>query len=156
MLDSRSMQTDFESLLGLLESHLDDDVSRALALAERHFGCSLEAYRELFGFLKEHGAWTGHLTELRNLVLTNKSLYRLPASIGNTKLVSLPKELGQLERLKDLDLDANPLESLPMVLGHMKTFESLSLDSNQMERFAKDIATLLEQNENMRVYNMDE
>ncbi|EMN70559.1 hypothetical protein LEP1GSC100_0283, partial [Leptospira interrogans serovar Bataviae str. UI 08561] len=47
--------------------------------------------------------------------------------LNEQKLTTLPKEIGQLKNLYDLNLDKNPLGAFPIVIGQLKNLQSLNL-----------------------------
>ncbi|XP_029202678.2 leucine-rich repeat-containing protein 47-like [Acropora millepora] len=53
--------------------------------------------------------------------------------ISNTKLFSLPEDLGNLLHLKTLDLHRNSLQELPSSIGLLKELKNLDLSGNELE-----------------------
>lgn len=68
--------------------------------------------KSLTGSLK---AEIRHLSELREL------------NISNNNLTGLPAEIGQLTKLEILNLSGNPLTGLPYELGNLKNLKTLDL-----------------------------
>lgn len=53
--------------------------------------------------------------------------------VSNTKLFSLPEDLGNLLHLKTLDLHRNSLQELPSSIGLLKELKNLDLSGNELE-----------------------
>ncbi|BFZ13292.1 hypothetical protein BsWGS_16331 [Bradybaena similaris] len=79
----------------------------------------------------------------KTLTLCNKNLERIPKAIGkldnvcqlqlkNNKLKSLPDEIGLLARLQVLNLGNNALEEFPAILQHLRSLEKLHLFGNKI------------------------
>lgn len=103
----------------------------------------------------------GHLTELRELLLTNHQLSELPPEIGKLKklerlslsdnrLSSLPPEIGKLSALKELYLLRNHLTSLPPEIGGLEHLQELYLWGNKLKKLPKEIGRLRE----LRILNL--
>lgn len=52
--------------------------------------------------------------------------------VSNNRLVSLPEELGRMERLTELDAACNQITHLPARLSDLKNLRSLSLRNNHL------------------------
>lgn len=80
--------------------------------------------RGLSGSLK---AEVRHLTELREL------------NLSNNKFTGLPAEIGQLSELRILNLSNNPLTGLPHELGNLQKLEVLNLTGTDYSKFDLEI-----------------
>jgi hypothetical protein len=54
----------------------------------------------------------------------------------------LPENIGQLSKLRDLDLEGNYLKTLPKSFGQLKQLQELNLDYNQLEGLPKEFCNL--------------
>lgn len=52
--------------------------------------------------------------------------------VSNNRLLSLPEELGRMDRLTELDAACNQITHLPTRMMDLKNLKSLSLRSNQL------------------------
>ncbi|EMY24618.1 leucine rich repeat protein [Leptospira interrogans serovar Australis str. 200703203] len=57
-------------------------------------------------------------------------------------LKTLPKEIGNLQNLKELYLSANEITTLPPEIGNLKNLQVLSLNGNRLETIPKEIGNL--------------
>ncbi|KAM4797931.1 uncharacterized protein ACH125_005068 [Urocitellus parryii] len=91
--------------------------------------------------------------ELQVLILSNNLLKKLPQGLGNlkklreldieeNKLESLPNEIGYLQDLQNLVLTNNQLTILPKSIGHLTNLTHLSLGDNLLNHLPKEIGTL--------------
>lgn len=80
--------------------------------------------RGLSGSLK---AEIRHLTELREL------------DISNNAFTGLPAEVGQLQKLQRLDLSNNPFTGLPHELGNLHDLQQLDLRGTQYAEYDLEI-----------------
>ena len=62
--------------------------------------------------------------------------------ISNTKLLSLPEELGKLLNLKTLDLHRNSIEKLPASIGCLKELKNLDLSGNELQLLPAELGEL--------------
>lgn len=62
--------------------------------------------------------------------------------ISNTKLLSLPEELGQLLNLKTLDLHRNSIEKLPASIGCLKELKNLDVSGNELQLLPAELGEL--------------
>ncbi|MET0405092.1 MAG: leucine-rich repeat domain-containing protein [Cystobacter sp.] len=94
--------------------------------------------------LGELPALIGEFSELEHLLLGSTSLKQLPKELGqlqalkrldlsfNRELSALPPEVGQLRNLESLLLRATPLASLPEELGQLERLRFLNLEASKM------------------------
>jgi len=61
----------------------------------------------------------------------------------NNSLSSLPKEIGNLLNLVELDLNSNKLSSLPKELGTLINLQKLSLNENRISSFPSEMGNLI-------------
>ncbi|MEM7515065.1 MAG: leucine-rich repeat domain-containing protein, partial [Bacteroidota bacterium] len=61
---------------------------------------------------------------------------------NNGKLVSLPDNLGKLEKLKDLNLHSNRLEILPGQIKALKNLQFLNLSDNNLQELGAEVGEL--------------
>lgn len=52
--------------------------------------------------------------------------------ISNNRLVSLPEELGRMDKLTELDAACNQVTHLPTRMSDLKCLKALSLRNNQL------------------------
>ena len=70
-------------------------------------------------------------------------LYKLTnLDLGYKKLISIPKEIGQLTNLTQLILYDNHLTSIPKEIGHLTNLTKLGLSINQLTSIPKEISQL--------------
>ena len=62
--------------------------------------------------------------------------------ISNTKLLSLPEELGKLLNLKTLDLHRNSIEKLPASIGCLKELKNLDVSGNELQLLPAELGEL--------------
>lgn len=62
--------------------------------------------------------------------------------MNNNKLVSLPEEIGRLEKLIQLDVSCNEITHLPTQIGDMTSLRSLNIRRNLLVELPRDIANL--------------
>ena len=62
--------------------------------------------------------------------------------ISNTKLVSLPEDLGNLVHLKTLDLHRNSIQNLPSSIGLLRELKNLDLSGNELHELPSTLAEL--------------
>ena len=62
--------------------------------------------------------------------------------ISNTKLLSLPEELGKLLNLKTLDLHRNSIEKLPAAIGCLKELKNLDVSGNELQLLPAELGEL--------------
>jgi Leucine-rich repeat (LRR) protein len=93
------------------------------------------------------------LYNTENLLLYNKILSEIPKEIGqlqklkrlalrNNKLNEIPKEIGQLQKLKRLDLSYNKLSEIPKEIGLLLKLQFLDLSDNKLSEIPKEIRQL--------------
>jgi len=63
-------------------------------------------------------------------------------SMSNMGIESLPKEIGQLEHTKILDLGHNSLSSLPSEFWKLRNLEKLTLRNNKLKRMPSELRNL--------------
>ncbi|EMS89038.1 leucine-rich repeat domain-containing protein, partial [Leptospira noguchii] len=56
----------------------------------------------------------------------------------DNQLKTLPKEIGQLKNLQELDLHNNQLATLPKEIGQLKNLQFLNLSQNQLSSKEKE------------------
>jgi len=78
-----------------------------------------------------------------------KNLKRLYISNNITKL---PKEIGNLTKLKILNLNFNELKSLPSEIGNLKKLEELEVENNHLTSIPSSIGKL----KNLKILRMSE
>ncbi|XP_055852002.1 leucine-rich repeat and calponin homology domain-containing protein [Episyrphus balteatus] len=93
-----------------------------------------------------------HLTLLTYLDLRSNQLSTLPKElcfmplqvllVSNNRLVSLPDELGRMDKLLDLDVSYNQLTALPARVGELRSLKSFSLRNNQILYLPRELACL--------------
>ena len=72
--------------------------------------------------------------------------------LSNNKIKALPKEIGELENLKELYLISNHLlEKFPNVIEQLYNLEVLNIDAKQAELWEKDLQRLKEINQNLKI-----
>lgn len=87
------------------------------------------------------------------LILSNNLLRRIPPSIGNlrklrvldleeNRLEQLPNEVGFLRELQRLIVQANQLTSIPRAIGHLSNLIYLSFGENNIAYIPEEIGTL--------------
>ncbi|WP_082292438.1 leucine-rich repeat domain-containing protein [Leptospira noguchii] len=96
------------------------------------FYCNIEAekqskYYNLTGALQ-------HPMDVRYLSLKDLS--------PNEQLTTLPKEIGKLKNLQELDLIGNQLTTLPKEIGNLQKLQYLDLAHNQLTTLPKEIGKL--------------
>lgn len=62
--------------------------------------------------------------------------------VSNNRLVSLPEELGRMDRLTELDVASNQMSHLPARMSDLKNLRSLSLRSNQLVYLPREVTYL--------------
>jgi Leucine-rich repeat (LRR) protein len=62
--------------------------------------------------------------------------------LGDNKLESLPKSIGNLKNLKVLNLSRNQLSSLPVSIFHLSNLEEIYLSENNFNIETKDVKEL--------------
>ena len=77
---------------------------------------------------------------LRRLGVRNMNITELSFFFDN--LNSLPKEIGNLQKLKTLNLQGNNLKSLPKEIGNLTNLEGLYLDTNKLTKLPESIGNL--------------
>ena len=93
------------------------------------------------------------LSNLETLIISNSTVYKLPASIGNLKklnnlkvnsaqLSSLPSELGSLTKLVNLELDKNSLENLNVDFSKLGRLTTIKLIRNNLIELPDSIGEL--------------
>jgi len=73
----------------------------------------------------------GRLTELRSIDIQ-----------GMRWLVSLPEEIGNCKKLRELTLYDNQIETLPSTIGDIDSLERLGLHGNRLENLPREIGRL--------------
>ena len=73
----------------------------------------------------------------------NKAPFVTIVFLSEKNLTSLPKEIGNLVNLRELDLNYNQLTSLPKEIGSLVNLEELYLDFNQLTSLPKEIGNLI-------------
>jgi hypothetical protein len=95
-------------------------------------------------------------------VILNNKLEKLPKSIGkltaleeldlaNNNLKALPKSIGKLTNLKILNLEGNGLTELPESIGKLTALENLDLVNNNLKALPKSIGKLT----NLKILKLD-
>jgi Leucine-rich repeat (LRR) protein len=56
---------------------------------------------------------------------------------------TLPREIGQLLQLRELDLSYNSLKEIPPEFGHLTNLKSLNIENNQLTILPKSVCQLL-------------
>ncbi|MEM9216810.1 MAG: COR domain-containing protein [Cyanobacteria bacterium P01_F01_bin.150] len=82
----------------------------------------------------------GCLNQLEVLIL-GKFDEKNRRSLGN-KLIKLPSEIGQLNRLRQLDLRANQLNELASEISQLKNLKQLDLSANQLYELPPEIGEI--------------
>ena len=97
----------------------------------------------------------GNLAQLNMLLLSNNCIRELPRTIftqlasletlwvDNNKLCELPKEIGELKKLKSFWCHANELSELPENVCLLTAVEEISCGSNQIERLPSSLDNLV-------------
>ncbi|WP_000718262.1 leucine-rich repeat domain-containing protein, partial [Leptospira interrogans] len=58
--------------------------------------------------------------------------------LGNNELKTLPKEIGQLQNLKSIDLSNSQLKTLSKEIEQLKNLQTLNLWNNQLSSQEKE------------------
>lgn len=94
------------------------------------------------------------LTErLEFLNLSGNQLGSLPKEIGNlqrirkifcrcSRLIDLPQEIGKLQQLESIDLENNCLTTLPQNIGHLNSLKRIDLSNNHLMNLPEEIGRL--------------
>ncbi|EKR90418.1 leucine rich repeat protein, partial [Leptospira santarosai str. CBC379] len=96
------------------------------------FCCTIEA--------KEKGVYY-NLTEALQHPTDVQYLY-LGSPEGGNKLTTLPKEIGNLQNLQDLNLNSNQFTTLPKEIWNLQKLQKLSLGRNQLTTLPEEIWNL--------------
>lgn len=64
-------------------------------------------------------------------------------NIGLTQLETIPKEIGNLKSLDTLYLGSNNIKTIPKEIGNLKNLELLDISSNQIEKLPDEICNLM-------------
>ncbi|EMY16264.1 leucine rich repeat protein [Leptospira weilii str. Ecochallenge] len=100
-------------------------------------------------------------TDVQILYLNSNQLITLPKEIGklkklrelhsyNNQLKAIPKEIGELKELQMLDLSHNQFKTLPKEFGNLQNLQILELIGNQLTTLPKEIGKL----KNLRELNL--
>lgn len=76
-----------------------------------------------------------HLHRSNQLSVLPREICLLPLEvllISNNRLISLPEELGRMDKLTELDAASNQITHLPARMSDLKSLKSLSLRNNQL------------------------
>ncbi|WP_421794401.1 leucine-rich repeat domain-containing protein [Haliscomenobacter sp.] len=96
----------------------------------------------------------GNLEQLRHLTLYSNAFDSLSAAVGglknlevlnlnsNRSLQKLPPEIGQLSKLKSLDLESTFLRRLPSEIGNLSELENLNVASTQISSLPPEMGKL--------------
>lgn len=96
----------------------------------------------------------GKLEQLRHLNLFSNGFDSLNAAIGglknlevlnlnaNRNLQKLPPEIGELSKLKSLDLESTFLHKLPREIGNLSALENLNIGSTEIRNLPPEIGKL--------------
>lgn len=103
-------------------------------------------------------------------MLSNNLLKRIPPNIGNlrklrvldleeNRLEQLPNEIGYLRDLQKLIVQSNQLTQLPRAIGHLNNLVFLSVGENNLSYLPEEIGTLenlesLYVNDNPTLHNL--
>ncbi|KYR02814.1 leucine-rich repeat-containing protein (LRR) [Tieghemostelium lacteum] len=75
--------------------------------------------------------------------LSHHSLLNLKTlTLSNTNLTTLPKEIGEFQKLEQLYLDQMQLVALPPTFGQLTHMQELTLSNNQLTEFPMEITNL--------------
>jgi hypothetical protein len=94
-----------------------------------------------------------NLSNITELDLMYKELSEIPKEIGqlqklkilylnNNNLNEIPKGIGQLKNLQELYLNHNKLSEIPKEIGQLKNLQELYLNHNKLSKIPKDIEQL--------------
>ncbi|XP_029458744.1 leucine-rich repeat and calponin homology domain-containing protein 1 isoform X2 [Rhinatrema bivittatum] len=116
-----------------------------------HF-VSLEALNLYQNCIKIIPDTVANLQMLTFLNLSRNQLSCLPACLcglplrvlicSNNKLGSLPKEIGQLQQLMELDVSCNEITALPQQVGLLKSLRDLNVRRNHLNVLPQELADL--------------
>ncbi|HLP53996.1 MAG TPA: leucine-rich repeat domain-containing protein [Fluviicola sp.] len=94
----------------------------------------------------------GKLTNLQTLVIRSMAVTELPASIGNlvnlrklqveSRINTLPAEIGKLAMLGELNLWNTNLETLPAEIGQLKLLRFIDISSQRLTSLPKEFGDL--------------
>ena len=79
----------------------------------------------------------------RGVVLKRKYNDDIVLDWDGKRLTSVPKEIGQLTNLQELDLNHNNLTSLPKEIGQLTNLKYLNLNYNKLKSIPKEIGQLI-------------
>jgi Leucine-rich repeat (LRR) protein len=94
-----------------------------------------------------------HLKGVVHLNLASRNLHCLPREIGlltevreldisGNQIAELPPEIGALQKLEIFDLSSNQLKKLPPEIGALQKLEVFDLSSNQLKKLPQEMAHL--------------
>ena len=128
------------ALLGLAKSSL---------LGSKNDGVKVYSIEELLRYANDP-----NLAPLvTNIYLNGNNLTTIPKEIGNltklrqldlsyNELTTLPPEIGNLTNLEEFHLNDNQLTTLPPEIGNLKNLERLYLDENELTTLPPEIGNL--------------
>uniref|UniRef100_A0AAY4B065 Protein scribble homolog n=1 Tax=Denticeps clupeoides TaxID=299321 RepID=A0AAY4B065_9TELE len=94
--------------------------------------------------LEELPAELNGLIALTDLLLSQNHLELVPDSIGDLPAHSLPRSLGKLKKLTNLNVDRNRLSTVPAELGGCASLNVLSLRDNRVGKLPSELANATE------------
>jgi hypothetical protein len=141
------------NLVNLYDLNVSNNKLESLPAFVSNFG-KLQILKATHNQLKEVPSELCQCGNLRMLDLSNNpTITSLPENLGDLKklrvlnlrdckLTKLPHSIGELEDLELLDLRGNALTQLPESFGNLKKLKYLILDRNQLESLPKSFTKL--------------